>query len=122
MGVAQVGEAVTNMDQATQQNAALVEEMAAAASSLKSQAQELVQTVAVFNLGQQEHTYRSTAPAPSPRPAPRPNQAVRSATPAKLAFKGAERRDASQPRTGPKSKPDAPKATTAGGDDDWTSF
>jgi len=51
-GVAQVGEAVTNMDQATQQNAALVEEMAAAASSLKSQAQDLVRTVAVFKLAQ----------------------------------------------------------------------
>ena len=50
-GVAQVGEAVTNMDQATQQNAALVEQMAAAASSLKGQAQELVQTVATFRLG-----------------------------------------------------------------------
>jgi len=49
-GVAQVGEAVMQMDQVTQQNAALVEEMAAAASSLKSQAQELVQTVAVFKL------------------------------------------------------------------------
>ena len=49
-GVAQVGEAVTQMDQTTQQNAALVEEMAAAASSLKSQAQDLVQTVAVFKL------------------------------------------------------------------------
>ncbi|MHB8950883.1 MAG: methyl-accepting chemotaxis protein [Rhodoferax sp.] len=49
-GVAQVGEAITQMDQATQQNAALVEEMAAAASSLKSQAQELVDTVAVFKL------------------------------------------------------------------------
>lgn len=49
-GVSQVGEAVTQMDQATQQNAALVEEMAAAASSLKSQAHELVQTVAVFKL------------------------------------------------------------------------
>ena len=50
-GVSQVGDAVTQMDQATQQNAALVEEMAAAASSLKSQAQDLVQTVAVFKLG-----------------------------------------------------------------------
>jgi methyl-accepting chemotaxis protein len=49
-GVSQVGEAVTQMDQATQQNAALVEEMAAAASSLRGQAQELVQTVAVFKL------------------------------------------------------------------------
>ncbi|NMM14695.1 MAG: HAMP domain-containing protein [Rhodoferax sp.] len=49
-GVSQVGEAVMQMDQVTQQNAALVEEMAAAASSLKSQAQELVGTVAVFKL------------------------------------------------------------------------
>ena len=51
IGVAQVGEAVTQMDQATQQNAALVDEMAAAASSLNTQAQDLVQTVAVFKLG-----------------------------------------------------------------------
>jgi len=51
-GVSQVGEAVVQMDQATQQNAALVEQMAAAASSLKSQADELVKTVAVFRLEQ----------------------------------------------------------------------
>jgi methyl-accepting chemotaxis protein len=50
-GVGQVGEAVSQMDQATQQNAALVEESAAAAESLKQQAQQLVQTVAVFRLG-----------------------------------------------------------------------
>ena len=49
LGVAQVGEAVTQMDQVTQQNAALVEEMAAA-SSLKSQAEDLVQVVSVFQL------------------------------------------------------------------------
>ena len=42
----QVGQAVTQMDQATQQNAALVEESAAAAESLRQQAQELVDTVA----------------------------------------------------------------------------
>lgn len=52
-GVAQVGEAVTQMDQVTQQNAALVEEMAAAAGSLKSQAEDLVQTVEVFKLPQE---------------------------------------------------------------------
>jgi methyl-accepting chemotaxis protein len=51
-GVAQIGEAVTQMDNATQQNASLVEEMAAATSSMKSQAEELVAAVAVFNLGQ----------------------------------------------------------------------
>ena len=50
-GVAQVGEAVNYMDRGTQQNAALVEEMAAAASSLSTQAQELVQAVAAFKLG-----------------------------------------------------------------------
>jgi methyl-accepting chemotaxis protein-1 (serine sensor receptor) len=50
LGVAQVSEAVAQMDQATQQNAALVEQMAAAASSLKSQAHDLVGTVAVFKL------------------------------------------------------------------------
>lgn len=49
-GVAQVGEAVTQMDQTTQQNAALVEESAAAADSLNRQAQELVEAVAVFKL------------------------------------------------------------------------
>jgi methyl-accepting chemotaxis protein-1 (serine sensor receptor) len=50
-GVSQVGEAVTQLDQVTQQNAALVEQMAAAASSMKAQAQDLVQTVAIFKLG-----------------------------------------------------------------------
>ena len=49
-GVQQVGEAVNQMDQATQQNAALVEESAAAAESLKGQAQQLVQAVAIFKL------------------------------------------------------------------------
>ena len=49
-GVAQVGEAVTQMDQTTQQNAALVEESAAAADSLRKQAQDLVDAVSVFRL------------------------------------------------------------------------
>ena len=49
-GVAEVGEAITQMDQTTQQNAALVEQMAAAASGLKTQASGLVQMVAVFKL------------------------------------------------------------------------
>jgi len=49
-GVGQVGGAVSSMDRTTQQNAALVEEMAAAASSLKSQAVDLVQAVGMFRL------------------------------------------------------------------------
>jgi methyl-accepting chemotaxis protein len=62
-GVAQIGEAVTNMDTATQQNAALVEEMAAAASSLKGQAQELVQAVSVFRLPGGGGSFGSASPA-----------------------------------------------------------
>jgi methyl-accepting chemotaxis protein len=50
-GVSQVGEAVVQLDQTTQQNAALVEQMAAATSSLRQQADELVATVSVFRLG-----------------------------------------------------------------------
>jgi len=49
-GVAQIGQAIQHMDKVTQQNAALVEEMAAAASGLRSQAEELVRSVAVFKL------------------------------------------------------------------------
>ena len=49
-GMSQVGQAVTLMDQATQQNAALVEESAAAAESLKHQARELSEAVAVFRV------------------------------------------------------------------------
>ncbi|MBT3067190.1 methyl-accepting chemotaxis protein [Rhodoferax sp. U11-2br] len=65
-GVGQIGEAIQQMDQVTQQNAALVEEMAAAASSLKSQAQDLVGTVAVFKLAAgQEGAFSAPAARPS---------------------------------------------------------
>jgi methyl-accepting chemotaxis protein len=49
-GIGQVGAAVTQLDQMTQQNAALVEEGAAAAESLKDQAQTLTRLVATFRL------------------------------------------------------------------------
>jgi len=49
-GVAEIGQAVTLMDQSTQQNAALVEQSAAAAESLRQQANTLQQAVAVFTL------------------------------------------------------------------------
>ena len=52
-GIQQVSEAVSQMDRVTQQNAALVEQSAAAAESLKGQARQLVQTVAVFKLGRE---------------------------------------------------------------------
>ncbi len=50
-GVSQVVQALSQLDEGTQQNAALVEEMAAAAAGLETQSQELVQAVAVFKLG-----------------------------------------------------------------------
>jgi methyl-accepting chemotaxis protein len=50
VGVSQVRGAIIQMDQVTQQNAALVEESAAAADSLSSQAQLLVEMVSVFTL------------------------------------------------------------------------
>jgi methyl-accepting chemotaxis protein len=128
-GVAQVGEAVTQMDQVTQQNAALVEQMAAAASSLKSQANELVQTVAVFKLSAGEHHpmgMRADVRAPASLSKP---------------FKGPERRlvaaqkpkqqAAAKPFKAPSQAPAAPrsapptlttKVTPAGGDDDWETF
>jgi methyl-accepting chemotaxis protein len=67
-GVAQVGEAVTHMDQATQQNAALVEQMAAAASGLKTQAQSLVEVVASFNTGAGTSAARVPLRSPNPKP------------------------------------------------------
>jgi len=49
-GIGQVNTAVTELDQMTQQNAALVEESAAAAESLREQAQRLAQVVSAFRL------------------------------------------------------------------------
>jgi methyl-accepting chemotaxis protein len=96
-GVAQVGEAVTQMDQATQQNAALVEESAAAAESLKLQAQQLVQAVAVFKLAQGADTLpwwpRALAQPWRPKPSAK-----------KLPRRGAPRPDPQQERH-PAGKP-----------------
>ncbi len=49
-GIGQIGDAVTQLDQVTQQNAALVEESAAAAESLNQQAAQLSRVVATFKL------------------------------------------------------------------------
>ncbi len=49
-GIDQIGDAVQQLDEMTQQNAALVEESAAAAESLRTQAAELTQLVAVFKV------------------------------------------------------------------------
>ncbi len=52
-GIAQINVAVTQLDQMTQQNAALVEQSAAAAQSMRDQAQHLSSVVSVFRLGAQ---------------------------------------------------------------------
>lgn len=61
-GIGQITTAVSEMDHTTQQNAALVEESAAAAENLRQQAQELVNAMAVFNLGD-SHSYEVATPA-----------------------------------------------------------
>jgi methyl-accepting chemotaxis protein len=122
-GVAQVGEAVSQMDQVTQQNAALVEEMAAAASSLKTQAQDLVKTVAFFKLAD-GHVTPSKLHVRAPASAAKP-------------FAGTDRRAGGIPKGAAARAPStakpavapaklaaakhAPKAA-AGGDDDWETF
>ncbi|SFR53739.1 methyl-accepting chemotaxis protein [Thiomicrospira sp. ALE5] len=54
-GVNQVHQAVADIDQVTQQNAALVEETSAAAESMSEQAQELSRNMAFFNTGRDLH-------------------------------------------------------------------
>ncbi|HSV54151.1 MAG TPA: methyl-accepting chemotaxis protein [Burkholderiaceae bacterium] len=54
-GIAEVNQAVGNLDQMTQQNAALVEQSAAAAQSLREQADQLTQVVAVFKINATAH-------------------------------------------------------------------
>jgi methyl-accepting chemotaxis protein len=54
-GIEQINQAVTEMDAVTQQNAALVEEAAAASASMQEQAAALVDAVSIFTLGGQTH-------------------------------------------------------------------
>jgi methyl-accepting chemotaxis protein len=71
-GIAQANAAVSQLDKATQQNAALVEESTAASESLRNLALEMSQAVAVFRLA--GHNGAPALPA-SPAPAIRGPQA-----------------------------------------------
>ncbi|OJX27805.1 MAG: hypothetical protein BGO75_09545 [Burkholderiales bacterium 68-20] len=119
-GVAQVGEAITQMDQATQQNAALVEEMAAAASGLKTQALQLVNTVATFRTGAQG------AAAPAPQNASRTAQAMPAARQPAPALRPAPApavRASAKAPTAPKAALAPPPAQpAAAASDEWESF
>ncbi len=84
-GISQVHTAVSQLDQMTQQNAALVEESAAAAESLKDQAQRLTEAVKVFRVeglqtSMATSTYVPVKPAPVSLAAkPRPPAQVQAA-------------------------------------------
>ncbi|HZX29291.1 MAG TPA: methyl-accepting chemotaxis protein, partial [Telluria sp.] len=100
-GIEQVNAAVTQMDQATQQNAALVEEAAAAAGSMQDQAATLSQIVSVFKLRHEAKPV--AAPRPAPRVAPVPTKPVKQVAFAKPAAP-------------------APKPKRAAVNDEWEEF
>jgi len=108
------------MDQATQQNAALVEQSAAAAESLKGQAQHLVGAVAVFKLagGDQRMTAMPVAHMTQPKNA--------GASPERRGLASSSKVARLTPKPAQKTIPNdiehksAPAKT--GTDDDWTSF
>jgi methyl-accepting chemotaxis protein len=136
-GIAQVNTAVNQLDQMTQQNAALVEESAAAAESLRDQAARLTQVVQVFRLG---GSFQVQLPAPATKhtPAlasPAPSKRVASAPAAKAvahaAAKPAPALELKRPQATAAPAKAAPKAVdshkvvakAAGGDEgDWESF
>jgi len=96
------------MDQATQQNAAMVEEMSAAANALRTQAAELVEAVAQFKItGDQMR-----AKAPPPVQAALVRQRPLSQVPAPTAVRA--------PTSPAKAAP--PALNHAQGSDDWESF
>ena len=122
-GVVQVGQAVTAMDQATQQNSALVEQSAAAAHSLQEQARQLVDAVAVFKLA------HGARPSPT-RVAPAverggPNRAIHVSRlkPGPAGVKRAGHAKAATPAAAAPVKTTLPAAAAAAtGTDDWESF
>ncbi len=101
-GIEQVNRAVTQMDEVTQQNAALVEEASAAAQSMAQQAQALREAVAVFKVGESSVMAAGRTPlgatVPSPAKPPRVHYVQRTA-----AYR-AETRSA-HPRAEPEGRP-----------------
>jgi len=111
-GIEEVNQAIAQMDQMTQQNAALGEEAAAAAESMQDQAQKLADAVSIFKLdGESAAQVVMPAPAPAPvvKAAARPAPSVAANTP----------RLAQTAQAG--SPPPAKKLAAAGGDD-WEEF
>ncbi|HEX5390829.1 MAG TPA: methyl-accepting chemotaxis protein [Burkholderiaceae bacterium] len=94
-GIGQINVAVNQLDQMTQQNAALVEESTAAAESLREQAARLTEVVAGFKLSEGGAAPMAARRAPSPRP-PAPAPAPRP--------QAAPQRKLSQPKSAPAAK------------------
>jgi len=94
MGIEQVNTAIVQMDEVTQQNAALVEEAAAAASAMQEQAATLAEVVSIFKLGNEAAAAATVTPLrrPPARPAARPAPRLAG----KAASAGAARQSASQ--------------------------
>jgi methyl-accepting chemotaxis protein len=107
-GIGQIGEAVAQLDQVTQQNAALVEESAAAAESLKHQAASLAQTVAVFKV--EAKAVRAGASQVTPK-------AARPSAGAKIADKATGRTELQRAEPMPREPAKAVQA-----DEAWTTF
>jgi methyl-accepting chemotaxis protein len=119
-GVSQVGQAVSQMDLVTQQNAALVEEGAAAAESLKEQALQLVQAVAVFKLATgdvQRFASRSESDGARNHPERRAPQRARSAARPAL-----DKATSAAPASRTSAKPAGTSLAARCGTDDWASF
>ncbi|MBZ2208601.1 MCP four helix bundle domain-containing protein [Massilia sp. R798] len=115
-GIEQVNLSIIEMDSMTQQNAALVEEAAAAAQSLQDQAGELARVVSIFKLVEGEEIHvAEAAPMATAAPASRP-----AAAKAKPALKRPAARAAAAPAA-PAAQPKKIAATTAG-NDEWEEF
>jgi len=122
LGIGQVNGAVVQLDQMTQQNAALVEQSAAAAESLREQATRLNGLVGTFQLQQGGTQARPTGAPAAPVAARR---AVAPAAPVRKAASAPQAKAAVRPAAAPKllaPVSSQPRPALAGGDDDWTSF
>jgi methyl-accepting chemotaxis protein len=113
-GIEQVNHAIGAMDQVTQQNAALVEESAAAAASMQDQAAKLAQVVGVFKLDR-AHELALSAQQPASRPA------VRTATAAAPAPVQISAKPASKPAK-PRFAGKEQAKPVAAGADEWEEF
>ncbi|MDD0809595.1 methyl-accepting chemotaxis protein [Curvibacter sp. RS43] len=114
-GVSQIGQAVNQLDQTTQQNAALVEESAAAAQSLDQQARDLVSAVSIFKLAPNQPATFTPTP-PTAVQAPKLSLAASNSGPiARPALKSNRSAQAALP-------PSAPMGSRTGTDDSWESF